>query len=174
MRRRAVAARQKTLAVNLRETMKNRNKGEKMRTRMKTEGRGDGRQAAVVARAARRGPEKCEMRKRSLAVMTTATTMSQRIRPGAAGRRAATVRMKEGTEEAAGVAAPLLQAATAAATIQRLGLRVGVEVTEAQIPVTPATVNKTSEPVTCLIYILSSKHWRSYTVIEYNIGLMWG
>lgn len=140
-KRRAAAVRRRTPAVNLRGTTKTGNKGQKTTKRMRTGGNGGGRRAAAEARAARIGPEYCETRKRSSAATTTVTTTSPRTQPGAAGTRAAAVTTKEGTEEAAGVAVPLQHAATAAVTTQR-GLRVEVEVTEAQIPVTPVTVNK--------------------------------
>ncbi len=159
---RAAAVRQRTLVVSLRGRMKNGNKGEKTRRRMRTEGSGGGRRAPAEARAARRGPEKCGTRRRSSAATTTATTTSPRTQPGAAGTRAAEARMREGTEEAAGAAVPLQHAATAAVTTQR-GLRVGVGVTEAQIPVTPVTVNKICGPnsrvvAAHLICMFSYKH----------------
>lgn len=119
---RTAAVRQRTLVVNLRGRMKTENKEEKMR--MRTEARGGGKQVAVEARAVRRGPEKCETRKRSSAVMMTAMTTSPRTQPEAAGRRAAEVRTKEGTEVAAGAAVPPQHTATAAVTIQKPRLRV--------------------------------------------------
>ena len=143
MRRRRVAAvRQRTPAVNLREMAKTGSKAETTMKKTRTEGKGGGRPVAVVAKAAKKGPEKCETRKRSLAATTTATTTSPRIQPGAVGRRAVTVKMKGTTEEAAGAAVPLQHAATTAATTQRCTPRVGVGVRGLQTPVMPATVNK--------------------------------
>lgn len=161
-KRRAAAVRPRTLVVNLRGKTKTGNKGQKKRKRMWTEGNGGGRQAVAEARAAKKGPENCETRKRSSAVTTTAMTTTLRTQPGAAGTRAAGARTKEGTEEAAGVAVPLQHAATAAVTTQR-GLRVEVEVREAQIPVMPVTVNKicgldSKVMAACFICMFSSKH----------------
>lgn len=139
-KRRVAAARQRTLAVNLREKVKTRSKVEMRRRRMRTEGKGGGRPAVAGVKAAKRGPGKCGTRKRSSAATTTATTTSPK--PGAAERRAVKARMKETTEEAVGVAAPLQHTATTAATTQRRVLRVEVEVRGLRTPATPVTVNK--------------------------------
>lgn len=69
--------------------------------------------------------------------------------------------MREGTEGAAGVAAALQHAVTAAVSTRR-GLRVGVEAREAQIPVMLVIVNKncgldSQAMATCLICVFSSK-----------------
>lgn len=133
-----MAAREIISAVTLRGKMMNRNK--EMKMRMKTEGSKEGKQAAVVARAARSVQEKCEMKRRSLAVTMTVTTMSPRTQPGAAEMRAAAVRTKEEIE-AAGVVAPPLRTATAAVVIQSHMLKVEVAVSEAQIPLMAVTVN---------------------------------
>lgn len=142
IKRRAVAVRQITLVVNLRGKMKTRNTGEKMRRRRMTTDESEvGRQVAAVVKVARRGPEKCGMRKRSSGVTMTATTMNPRTQAEAAGRREVEARMREGTEGTAGVAV-LLQHAVITAVTTRRGLRVEVEVREAQTPVMPVTVNK--------------------------------
>lgn len=132
-----MAARQKTPAVSQRGRTKIRMRG-KRRTR--TEGSADGRRAAVEARAARSGPEKCEMRSSEVTTTTTAIT-SKRTLAGAAGRRAVEARMKEGTEGAAGAAAPPRPAAIAVAGARR-GVRVEVTARGDQTPATQVTVNK--------------------------------
>lgn len=178
-KRKAAAAKQRTPAVNPRGRTKSGNKGETTTTtRMRTEGRGGGRQAAAAARAARTGPGNCETRKKSSAATTTATTTSQRILPGAAGRRAATATTTEGTGEAAGVAVPLRHRATAAATIQRLGLRVEVEATEAPIPAMPATANEICAPdatltPACLLCMYSSNHGTVILSLSLTLALSW-
>ena len=161
-KRRAAAVRQRTLVVNLRGKVKTMNRVEKMKKRMRTELKGRGRKAPAVVRVARRGPEKCEMRKRSLAVMMTAMTTSQRIQPGAVGRKAVIVRMKGRTEGPVEVAVLLQLTATAAVIIQRRMLKVEVEVREARTPVMPVTVNKacclhSSVTTTVLTYVFSSE-----------------
>lgn len=136
MKKRSVAARQKTPAVNLREKMKIRTRGKRM---TRTEESAGGRQAAVEARAARSGPEKCETRFSE--VTTTTAITSKRTLAEAAGRRAAEARTKQGTEAAAGAAAPLRHAAIAAACTRR-GVRVEVTAKGHQTPATQVTVNK--------------------------------
>lgn len=163
IKKRAVAVRQRTLVVNLRGKMKTRNTGEKMkRRRMRTDESEVGKQVAAEVKAVRIGPEKCGMRKRSSGVAMTAMTMNPRTLAEAAGRRAVEARMKEGTEETAGVAVPLQHAVITAVTTQR-GLRVAVEVREAQTPVMPVTVTKISGPdrrimAAHLFWMFSSKH----------------
>lgn len=169
-KRRTAAVRQRTLVVNQRGRMKTRNKEKKKR--MRKEGREGGKQVAAEARAARREPEKCETRKRSSAVMTTATTTNPRTPAGAAGRRAAEVRTKEATEAAAGAAVPPRHTATAAVTIQRLRLRAEAEVRGAQTQVTPVIANEICSPGAMLTatYLMCVQR---YPVTYHNISSVW-
>lgn len=138
-KKRAVAARQKTPAVNRRGETKIGTKGKRTK---RTEGSAGASRAAVGARAARSGPEKCETRSSEATMTTTMTaTMSKRTLAEAAGRTAAEARMKEGTEAAAGAAAPPRHAAIAVAGTRR-GVRVEVTARGDQTPAMQATVNK--------------------------------
>lgn len=136
MKRRGVAAKQKTPAVNLRGKTMIGNGGERT---TRTEGSAGGRRAAATVRAARSGPEKCETRSSEATTMTAIT--SKRTQAEAAGRRAAEARTKAGTEEAAGAAAPPRHPATAAVGTQR-GVRAEVAARGRQTPAMPVTVNK--------------------------------
>lgn len=137
-KKRAVAARQKTPAVNRRGETKIRTRGKRT---TRTEGSAGARRAAVGARAARSGPEKCETRSSEVTTTTMTATMSKRTLAEAAGRTAVEARMKEGTEAAAGAAAPPRHAAIAVAGTRR-GVRVEVTARGDQTPAMQATVNK--------------------------------